>query len=68
MTRLRKRAERLRLFFKKIVEGSILCSTAGGNSGYLDNRKWFNRAIKMLKAPDTMNTEMSNLMVNTDSP
>lgn len=49
--RLRIRAERLRLFVKKMIEGSLLSSSTGANSGYLDRRKWFKRADKMLKAP-----------------
>jgi NADH:ubiquinone oxidoreductase subunit F (NADH-binding) len=66
VNRLRERAERLRLFVKKMVEGSILCSNAGANSGYLYNRKWFNRAIKMLKAPYSLNTEIANKPINTN--
>jgi hypothetical protein len=49
--RLRKRAERLRLFVKKMAEGSLLSSSTGADSGYLERRKWFKRAVKMLKPP-----------------
>ncbi len=47
---LRKRAERLRLFFKKMVEGMLVCSSTWGNSGNLESRKWFKRAVRRQKA------------------
>ena len=53
---VRRRAERLRLFFKKMVEGSLLCSSNGVNCGYLERRMWFMRAAIMLKAPQILKT------------
>jgi hypothetical protein len=46
----RKRAERLRLFLKKMVEGMLVCSSTGGKRGNLENRKWFKRAVRRQKA------------------
>jgi hypothetical protein len=47
----RRRAERLRLFFKKMVEGSLLFSSNGVNSGYLERRYSFMRAVRMVITP-----------------
>jgi hypothetical protein len=54
VNRLRQRAERLRLFFKKMVEGSLLCSIAGANGGYIVSRMRFKRATIKLKALYTL--------------
>ena len=48
---LRESADRLLLFVKKMVEDSLLSSGTGPNTGYLERRKRFKKAVIMLKAP-----------------